>query len=340
MIEAIEAAGALGSVRTVVFSGGECFLTFESLVESIERATALGMNTRCVSNGYWAKNIDRGRVMLHRLRAAGLKELNISTGDQHRRFVTLQAVENAAVLGVEANMVTRVVVEERVGREETAATFSSRPVIRELLARGDKGRRESDFDVLESPWMPMDHRKSIDSNRLLDVRKLPGCNGCSSIFTTIVRSPEGNLGICCGLPRRMIPEMNRPFDAANLEVLLQHAGGDFLKIWLFTDGPEKILAWAASHDPKIVWENRFAHQCHACLAIFKDERVGQVVREHYRERVDDVLLRYSAILNRQSPQSTAVSNLTERATKRTVGSPSPELVPSAGGVTVDLPQNS
>jgi hypothetical protein len=43
-----------------------------------------------------------------------------------------------------------------------------------------------------------------------------------------------------------------------------------MKIWLFVDGPERILAWAAGKDPRIEWENRYAHHYHACLTLFDD----------------------------------------------------------------------
>lgn len=299
MIEAIDAAAQLGSVRTVVFSGGECFLTFEELRQAIIRATGHGLCTRCVTNGYWAKSKTRGRALVARLRDAGLREINISTGDQHARFVPIQAVENAAVLGIEAGMLTRVVVEECVDRATTKDVFCARPAIRALFADNVDGSAEPLFDVLESPWMPMDHEARIDSKHLLTKAKLPSCKGCRSIFTTIVRAPEGSLGICCGLSRKLIPEVNRPFEADRLSETLSECGEDFLKIWLYTEGPEKILAWAAGHDPEIRWENRFAHQCHACLALFRDARVARVIREHFRERVDDVLLRYSVLLSQQ-----------------------------------------
>ncbi|EPC8411228.1 hypothetical protein ACR3AM_005648 [Bacillus thuringiensis] len=43
-------------LKGVVFTGGECFLLGDDLVEVISYATKLGLVTRCVSNGYWGKN--------------------------------------------------------------------------------------------------------------------------------------------------------------------------------------------------------------------------------------------------------------------------------------------
>jgi hypothetical protein len=39
-----------------------------------------------------------------------------------------------------------------------------------------------------------------------------------------------------------------------MEKLMRDAVDDFLKVWLYTDGPDKILAWAASKNPYISWE--------------------------------------------------------------------------------------
>ncbi len=66
-----------------------------------------------------------------------------------------------------------------------------------------------------------------------------------------------------------------------------------MKIWIAVEGPDKILAWAASKDPLIKWENRFAHHCHACLMLFRDQRVRDVIRNHYQEKVPEILLRHS-----------------------------------------------
>src|SRR5262249_34967627 len=49
-----QAADDFPTLRLVVFSGGECFLLRDDLDAAIARATARGLATRCVTNGYWA----------------------------------------------------------------------------------------------------------------------------------------------------------------------------------------------------------------------------------------------------------------------------------------------
>lgn len=302
MEEAMIAAHRLGGLRAVVFTGGECFLLKEDLTRAVQCATDLGLQTRCVTNGYWAKSPETGRERVAELVDAGLKELNISTGDQHQKFVSLETVENAAVIAVEAGLLTRIVVEETAQRACTAQEVAGLPKLKPLLAVEPAKGENKPLDIIESPWMPMDHDRTIEQSRqrTLNREKLSRCQGCSSIFSTVVRSPDDEgFGLCCGLSRKEIGELNRPFEASAVEATLQEAGEDFLKIWLHVEGPERILAWAAGKEPEIVWEERYAHQCHACLALFRDPLVSRTLLAHYHERLDDVLLRYSMSLHAQ-----------------------------------------
>ena len=286
------------SVESVVFSGGECFLLGDDLVRAVEFATCKGLKTRCVTNGYWAKSLSHGRKRLQQLQNAGLCELNISTGDFHQQWVSEEAVVNAASLGVDLNLEsTVIVVELQKERRVTIERLLENPRLRTLY----QNRARYHFHMIESPWMPMDARETIDqpAGRLLTRENVHLRHGCDSILSTIVVTPTKEIGFCCGLSRELIPELNKEWAENSLSELLAEAGKDFMKIWLFVDGPERILAWAAGKDPKIDWEGRYAHHCHACLALFRDPLVRKSIAENYRERVDDVLMRYSVLLRYQ-----------------------------------------
>ena len=91
------------------------------------------------------------------------------------------------------------------------------------------------------------------------------------------------------------------------------AGHDFLKIWLSVEGPEHILAWAATKDPRIDWEDLYNHHCDACRAIYQDPRVRAVLARHWHERRDDILSRYRLAHDRTRPvvpeETTAVISI-------------------------------
>jgi hypothetical protein len=70
---------------------------------------------------------------------------------------------------------------------------------------------------------------------------------------------------------------------------VEEAEADFLKLWIHSKGPEKILACAAEKNQDIEWENMYGHQCQACLRLYKDPAVREVVREHHVEVIAEVL---------------------------------------------------
>lgn len=277
------------ALQLVAFSGGECFLLGADLERAITFATSLGLRTRCVTNGYWAKTPEAARARLRPLHRAGLREINVSTGDFHQQFVTHQAVVNAATASVDVGMEhTVIMIELQKTRRVTRESFVQDDRIQELCRRGV-------LEIIESPWMPMDHAKTIaqPEGELLNRNNLHHRGGCPSVLTTLVITPERRLGYCCGLTRELIPSLNGSWQEGALDHLVEEGGQDFMKIWLHVDGPERILAWAASKDARIQWEDRYAHSCHACLALFRDPVVRAAIQHHYQERVIDVLMRYT-----------------------------------------------
>jgi hypothetical protein len=291
ILKFIEEASKFKTMKLIVFSGGECFLLGKDLDTAIAYASELKLMTRCVSNGYWAKDYNQAYDRLSRLKDAGLTELNISTGDFHQKYVPQDNVINGALAAANLGIEIVVVVELQKERRVTGEKIVSDQRITNLLMT-DAGKC---FKVVESPWMPMSHEDIIQQPKgtLVDRYNVHNRKGCKSILTTLVATPNEKLGICCGLSRELIPELNIDLsENYSLRSTYYKNASDFIKIWLFVEGPERMLAWAAIIDPSIKWEGKFAHICHACLALFKDEKVRKVIREHYHEKVDEVLLRY------------------------------------------------
>jgi hypothetical protein len=64
---------------------------------------------------------------------------------------------------------------------------------------------------------------------------------------------------------------------------------DLLKRWIRMEGPERIVAWAATKDTSIEWEGMYAHRCQACLRLYKDPAIRDVVAEHFMEKMPDLI---------------------------------------------------
>ncbi len=306
LLEYIDQAASLRTMRVVVISGGEPFLLGKDLDLLIARANGHGLATRIVSNGYWATSLDVARARLTALRAAGLKELNVSTGDFHAEFVPLPRVAFAARAASDLNMQVAIMIERRAERHVVLDDIRSHPLIRQIV---DDPNRSSSILFVESPWMKrgsavqggtreVDEGAPVpqDANAVVTRKNLPMRAGCSSILNGIVVTPYEQFGACCGLPREEIPELNiGAMRSKGLERCYEEARNDFLKVWLAVEGPEHILAWAAEHDPSIEWEGLYAHQCDACRAVYKSPKVVAVIRAHYREKLSDVLLKFAVL---------------------------------------------
>jgi hypothetical protein len=188
------------------------------------------------------------------------------------------------------------VIELQKERQVTADKLKADPRISAILSMNKERRL---LRVIESPWMPMSLEEEVKQipDRYLNRNNLYKRAGCDNILNNIVATPSGKMGICCGLTRELIPELNTNISSTvSVRDAYLKASKDFMKIWLRVEGPEKILAWAASKDPTIQWEGKYAHHCHACLALFSDEKVRNIIRERYKEKVEEVIMLYSSMI--------------------------------------------
>lgn len=299
ILRCIRETAAIGTVHLVAFSGGECFLLGDDLIEAIALANRLGFATRCVSNGYWATSLPVAMRFLSKFAAAGLSEINFSTGDNHAAFVPIDNIINGAIAASRLGVGLAIMVELCAERKVTRADILSNP---RFLAHF--GESPKNISVFESPWIPMDEGApdvSYDQEFLTTKKNVSSKRGCESILQTIVLTPQKVIKACCGITSDQIPELQLGnLETSSVGALFAPAYEDFLKVWIAVDGPERILEWCARHDPEIEWENRFAHQCHACQFLYSDGRVRDVLRKYYETMVADVLLRFTLLRSRPS----------------------------------------
>lgn len=285
----IDEAGA-AVYRGVVFTGGEATLVLDTVLAGIAQARALGMGTRLVTNGWWADTDAAAAAFVDRLRSAGLDELNLSTGDQHARFVPVPSVIRSAVAALEQELRSLCVMVEVT---EASAIRKELVIDDPAFQRAVARHPAAHVQVFESPWMPtrIDRSRSYPDGYLLNRSNVALKTGCTSCLTTTTLQADGRIAACCGIGMRTVPELQvGRVETTSLQEADERAADDFLKRWIRLDGPEKILAWAASIDPEIEWEDLYAHKCHACLRLYKDDRVRAVIADHHQDKIADVLL--------------------------------------------------
>jgi pyruvate-formate lyase-activating enzyme len=287
MLRAIDEAVDAG-YQLVVFTGGEPTLAGDHLLIGIKRAAERGLRVRLVSNGWWAESAESAAEEMAKWVDAGLAEFNVSTGDQHTRFVPVESVIRAMTAAVEHGLPVAVMVEVVDGRRLTGNDLRKHPHFLTMCESNPDAR----VSIHESPWMPLSPSRinSYPDGHAANSRNVSTRSGCDSILSTTTVQADGTLGACCGLGMRQIPELHLgDIQSVGIQEADKRAGDDFLKRWIRVEGPERILAWAAEIDPSIEWEDMYAHRCQACIRLYRDPQVRQVILERHREKVAEVM---------------------------------------------------
>jgi MoaA/NifB/PqqE/SkfB family radical SAM enzyme len=81
--DALDEIRKIETVDTVSFEGGEPFLYFPLLLESIKLATEKGFNTAIETNTYWATSEEDAAIWLQPLHEAGLQVIEVSDDSFH-----------------------------------------------------------------------------------------------------------------------------------------------------------------------------------------------------------------------------------------------------------------
>ncbi|CAM4387079.1 radical SAM protein [Bacillus manliponensis] len=294
-------------LKGVVFTGGECFLLGDDLVEAISYATKLGLTSRCVTNGYWGKNPKLARKTLKLLKEAGLKEINISTGDDHQEFVPFDSVINGVIEACELGISSLIVVE---GHE--SSKFKYMDVINnQKFINFQKNSSNADLlNVMNNVWIPFNKDREIIQNESLKQtpNKVLNFRGCDNIFQNFVLTPYNKVASCCGLTMEHIPEMKiGEYVEGSLEEYFNNQYNDFLKIWIWVEGPEKIYYFASQMNDKVQYNSNITHNCQACVEIYQNELIKETLLNHWEKVYDDVMFKYELKRKHFQTESSFVS---------------------------------
>ena len=271
-------------LRLVAFSGGECFLLKDDLYQAIAHAHALGLRTRCVTNGFWGKAEDTCLQTVQRLMAAGIDEINISTGLDHQQWVPVASVIRAARLLVRSKILTVVTVEMDAPDSHCLRDLAADPDIQRLTSQ------PALFRLQCNSWMPF-HRVSRPRGELTDRSELQ--SGCRQIFHNVTLTPSAELSACCGLTMEHIPEMKLgdALQATSLAGLYYGQLDDFLKIWIHVDGPYTMIRRLLGEDAADLLHD-VVHICQACAILHQDPVIRAAIRQRYTEFVPEIMSRF------------------------------------------------
>jgi hypothetical protein len=286
----IDQISEIKTIKFIVWTGGEAFLDYNLLLFSLDYAYKKGLSSRIVSNGFWAKSKDVAKQKLKPLIDRGLVELNVSTGDNHQKYISIDAALTAAVSAVELGILGFISVESTGD-----ALFKPEDIYKHELY---KELRKTNYNrnllqVAATVWVSF--HKDIEYTYLYEKPYLPELeNGCDGLFQMINVDPKNVALACCGLGVEHIKDLQLgkiTTQEKSLVNLYDEQKSDFMKQWLYVDGPVKILKKAKEWDPSIE-DITFVHFCQTCAYMFNTPKVQNAIKEHFTEVIENVQKRF------------------------------------------------
>ena len=291
MMRIIDEVQSWGTLRLVVFTGGEAFLLGEDLRKTVAYSSQRQVLTRIVTNAYWATSKRKAVHVLSELKSLGLTELNISCDDYHQEFVPLERVKHANEAASETGLPALLVHRQKSGGRITVEYLSEYLGVPLHLFR--RGEDNPDNNVISTgrnvPLYPDSPRCAPEPGEPPTDRDWTGA--CKSVLRSIVISPDLRVEICCGIARSSIPELYIGSLAENdLVTILQRGNQDLITNWLALEGPSSILSFVRSKDPSIRLPEHYVSPCHLCNELFTREDVRLVLAKHALEKREALLL--------------------------------------------------
>lgn len=275
------------TIKLGVISGGECFLLGDKLDKIIAYLKKKGLYTRVVSNGFWGKSYEAAHLKLSSLQHNGLDELNLSTGNNHLKFVPLDNIINICKAAVDLKLRVCLSIESHHEDNSSVNDIINESTLSPLI-------QSNQVLYIQASWMNFTKKRN-NKNCLVKPQK----EGCKNILTSITISPYHQLLSCCGLTIE-----NNPYLKAgdvrynNIEHLYNNQFNDLLKLWLYIDGP--LYIYEQIMKQKQIEAEIFPHNCAYCYEIIKDENIEilkELIKQEYKNIIYKIgIQKYTNIL--------------------------------------------
>jgi hypothetical protein len=270
-------------VISLVLTGGECTILGKDLHTIINYATTKNLRSRIVSNGHWAVSESRALSYLSRLKDSGLCELNLSTGDEHQKWIPYNRIVYACQAAVKLGMFVAINIEST-----PHSIFTSKSMITDDLL--SKDILAGKIIVKDSLWIEFDGTTYSDERALLNE------GPCSNLFNTISVDPYGSLIACCGLTCKNNKYLNLGnIRKHSLRYLYEEQFDDLIKVWIYTHGPKKIHAFVCEKKGIPDESTRYPHICSLCHHVLHERENLQIIRDHINSILPSVILKYEFI---------------------------------------------
>jgi hypothetical protein len=269
------------SVKFIVWTGGEATLLKDTLLNAISYAKSKGLYSRLVTNGSWANNYLRADNYIKKLIACGVVEVSFSTGDNHLEFIPIDKVMYGVLACIENGVRCVVSIESTKHSKFTQEDLYQHELYKKIASHSNREL----FNAVSSTWVSFHTDTIYEYN---DLNPLEVQDGCNNLFEFIGLNPDNKIISCCGLTNKYITDMQLGSQKnTNLHDAYNKQKTDFMKRWLYVDGPLNILTQVIKWNPQIS-PPQFRHHCQTCAYIYNNPDVRKTIVQNYTQIVDEV----------------------------------------------------
>lgn len=294
-------AATVPNMRKITFTGGEPLMVPKEMLSLLEMCRNLGLSTRIVTNGFWAKTPKRGRALLKDLRDAGLTEINFSADIFHLEYMEASTLRNALDVAAEAGfarIVSYVCSSNKPPLDEFAKLYG---LDRDGLL--DLRSVEWDVDFIESikdEKIFVFYGGLIGLGRVLQYPELlqyvpvdifPSGKGCREIVDKPVIYPDGSFQACCCAGGKISNfTVGNAFEE-RLPALYERMAKRSTFRLINTHGPKYLFDRVREAHPEVAMPDTYTSICEMCVranALIPHEALDAIADEaSWRETMRD-----------------------------------------------------
>jgi organic radical activating enzyme len=292
----IRQAGDLGAYN-VVFTGGEPSLLKDKLLRILRfvKSETPIQSTRIVTNGKWATSYRTAYSLLKSWKDAGLDEVNISCGEYHQEFVSVDTVITAFNAAREVDFETVLLVGEFLA--EGKGNFSPNDFKSKIPGCLPELHQRSPFQhrchAMNSS-MAMNYGRGKDFVRTEDIVFQPESqirSTCPDVLNAITVHPNGNTTACCGIMVRNESLLNiGNWRQQRLDDLMRAAHNDTVLNWIRYIGLRDMKAWLKRKDPSLQFRSEYLNICDLCAEIVYDPQCQEILVRDAHERANEIIV--------------------------------------------------
>ncbi len=295
MRSAIDQANEREKLHLVVFTGGEPTLLGEELYQTMRYCRDLGIITRMVTNGWWAKTPEKAKEFVEMLRENGLSEINISVDDYHAPYVPFECIKNAwqackgagflSVVLANSHGINDTLTPETIMQrlnetipvrkhDEIEKPFSEEP-------RGEDGTLYmiSDASIQKIGRAAQEIR---DDNFYQIENEDSLLSRCCLVAKMPAVSYDNRLWACCGIQSASEGTLSLgDLNKESLLDILEKAEDSMMVNAIHYLGPLFLQRFAKEMNPKLSFRDNHCSVCEICEELFSNEEAVKTIKMNY-----------------------------------------------------------